>query len=169
MGVNNEDLTTYLNDHLAGSVAALEMLDDMIQSQEGRPLATFLEDLRNDIQSDQAELKGLMKRLEMEQSTLRKAGAWMVEKLSRTKLHRSDEGEPDLALFQSLEALALGITGKLLLWRTLAGAVMKSRQFEGMDFARLEARAADQIERVEAQRLETGRHIFGPGRNAAES
>ena len=168
-GVNHEDLTTYLNDHLAGSVVALEILDDMIQGREGKPLAPFLEELRNDIQSDQEEFKGLMKRLEMEQSTLRKAGAWMVEKLSRTKLHRTDAGEPNRALFQSLEALALGIAGKRLLWRTLAEVVMDSRQFDGMDFAHLEARASDQIERVEAQRLEIGRQIFGLGRNVAAS
>jgi hypothetical protein len=167
--MNQEDLTTYLNDHLAGSVGALEMLDDMIQSHEGKPLEPFLEDLRSDIQSDQDELKELMRRLDVEESTMRKAGAWMVEKLSRTKLHRGDAGEANLALFQSLEALVLGITGKRSLWRTLAAAVVNSRQLPGLDFARLEARAADQIERVESQGLGIARQIFGPERRAAES
>lgn len=159
-------LPVYLNDHLAGSVGALEMLDGLIQSHEGKPLESFLRQLRRDIESDQNELKELMKHLGIDQSAIRKAGAWMMEKLSRTKLSLGGSGDPNLALLQSLETLALGITGKLSLWRTLAAAGEDSRQLQGIDFARLEARAVDQIQRVESQGLEVARQIFAPELNA---
>ena len=156
------DLATYLNDHLAGSVAALEMLDHMIEMHEGKPLQSFLKDLKRDIESDQNELKELMKRLDFDESAVRKTGAWVMEKLSRTKLQIGASGESNVGLLQSLEGLALGITGKRSLWRVLAAAGKNARPLQGMDLARLEARATDQIERVEAQGLILARQIFGP-------
>lgn len=155
-----KDLPVYLNDHLAGSVGALEMLDDMIDSHEGKPIESFLKGLRNDIEADQNELKQFLARLDVKESTVRKAGAWMMEKVSRAKLRSGDSSEPDLALLQSLEGLSLGITGKRSLWRTLAAASESWQQPREIDFARLEARALEQFERVEAQALEIGRELF---------
>ena len=156
------DLVTYLNDHLAGSVAALEMLDHMIEMHEGKPLQSFLKDLKRDIESDQNELKELMKRLDFDESAVRKTGAWVMEKLARAKLQIGASGESNVGLLQSLEGLALGITGKRSLWRVLAAAGKNVRPLEGMNLARLEARATDQIERVEAAILEIARAILRP-------
>jgi len=47
------ELGDYLNDHLAGSVAALELLDRLVAASEGKPLERFFRDLRADIQRDQ--------------------------------------------------------------------------------------------------------------------
>lgn len=46
-------LPVYLNDHLAGSVGALQMLDGLIQTHEDQPLEPILTELRRDIESDQ--------------------------------------------------------------------------------------------------------------------
>jgi hypothetical protein len=155
-----KDLSIYLNDHLAGSVGALEMLDDMIDAQKEGPLGKFLLTLRSDIESDQAELKRLMKELEIEESTVRKAGAWVAEKFSRAKLRVGDTGDANLALLQSLESLSLGIAGKRSLWRSLIAVMESTPRLTGFDFARLEQRADDQFKRVEDQVQETAREIF---------
>ena len=155
-----KELSTYLNDHLAGSVGALEMLDDLIESREDKPLESFLKTLRADIQSDQDDLKQLMARLKISESRTRKAGAWVTEKFSRVKLGVGDAGKSDLALLQSLESLSLGITGKRSLWRTLGAIAEISPRMRDLDFAELEKRALDQIERVEAKVTEIGREIF---------
>ena len=155
-----KDLPTYLNDHLGGSVGALEMLGDMIDAQKGKPLEAFLKTLREDIESDQDELKRLMKNLGIEESTVKKAGAWVAEKFSRAKLRIGDSGEPNLALLQSLESLSLGITGKRSLWRMLAAASESTPQLSGFDFAQLEQRAVDQFERVESEAETVARRMF---------
>ena len=155
-----KELSTYLNDHLAGSVGAVEMLKDMIDSHEGKPLAPFLQGLHEDIEADRRELKDLMRSLEIDESSTRKAGAWVAEKFSRAKLRAGDAGEPSLALLQSLEALSLGIIGKRSLWRTLAVAAESASRLRGLDFSRLEKRATDQFERVEAEAIKTARKIF---------
>jgi hypothetical protein len=155
-----KDLATYLNDHLAGSVGALDMLRDMIDTHAGKPLEPFFKRLRDEIEADQRELKQLMKRLEIDESTMRKAGAWVAEKFSRAKLRVGDAGHPNLALLQSLETLSLGITGKRSLWRMLRAAAEDNSRLGGLDFIRLEKRAADQFQQVEEEAREIARKIF---------
>jgi hypothetical protein len=39
--MSKEEPPTYLKDHLAGSVGALELLDHLIETYKGKPLAEF--------------------------------------------------------------------------------------------------------------------------------
>jgi len=47
-----EDLSSYLNDHLAGSVGALELLDRLTNIYKGKPLEQFFRDLCSEIDAD---------------------------------------------------------------------------------------------------------------------
>ena len=156
-----QQFNDYANDHLAGSVAALELLDRLIDDNEGKPLERFFRDLRKEIETDQETLKELIAKLGEKESAVRKAGAWIAEKLSRAKIQLSKTGEGEMGLFLALEALALGITGKRMLWRALAAAAETVTQLRGPDYAALEARAVEQCRRVETQRLEVARKVFG--------
>lgn len=158
--MNTEELNVYLKDHLAGSVGAVELLDHLIDTNAGKPLEPFFTQLRNDITADQDELRDLIRALGIEEGVVRKAGAWIAEKFAHVKFGLANDEEGGLGLLQALEALALGITGKQLLWRTLAAAMKDSPQVRPIDFARLERRALEQQERVEAQRLEAARQAF---------
>jgi hypothetical protein len=155
-----EDLTSYLNDHLAGSVGALELLDRLIDTYEGKPLERFFGELRHEIDTDQETLKELIAILGEKESAVRKAGAWIVEKLSRAKIQLSETREGELGLFLALEGLALGITGKRSLWRALAAASETAPHLRGPDYATLEKRAVEQHDRVDAKRLEVAREVF---------
>src|SRR6476620_7122090 len=154
------NLTEYLNDHLAGSVGALELLDRLVETYEGKPLERFLRDLRDDIHSDQEQLKNLIQKLGATESAVRKAGAWLVEKLSRPKLDLGEASPDELGLFLALEALVLGITGKRSLWRALRAASGTIPELARLDYSGLEKRAIEQCERVEAKRLEVARTVF---------
>jgi len=154
-----KEVATYLNDHLAGSVAALELLDQMIKTHEGKPLSSFFQELRADVRKDQEVLRMLVQRFGKE-SAIKKAGAWMVEKFSRAKLKVAGENAGELGLVQAFEALVLGITGKQLLWRALNATLGSSPLLRGADLAHLEERAIEQVERVEAKRLEAAREAF---------
>jgi hypothetical protein len=156
------DLGDYLNDHLAGSVGALELLDRLVETYEGKPLERFFRDLREDIRQDQEQLKELIAKLGIAESAARKAGAWFVEKLSRPKIDIGDGEKPEIGLFVGLEALVLGITGKRSLWRALHAASRTMPALARLDYSGLEKRAIEQCERVEARRLELARSIFKP-------
>ena len=152
-----ERLHTYLNDHLAGSVAALELLDGVIEHHSEDRITKIFRDLRDEIQDDQETLRNLIRKLGAKESAMRKAGAWLAEKFSRVKIGDADDG---VELLQALEALALGITGKQLLWRSLGAIAPNFAALQGMDFGGLEKRAQDQFERVETLRLEMAREAF---------
>ena len=63
-----------------------------------------------------------------------------------------------LGLVLTLEGLIMGITGKKLLWRSLAAANLPNTS--RWDFAELKRRAEQQIERVEAERIRAARQAF---------
>ena len=152
-----ERLHTYLNDHLAGSVAAIELLDEVIEHHPEDRFGKIFRDWRGDIQADQETLRNLIQRLGAQESAIRKAGAWVAEKFSRIKIGDVDESA---GLLQALEALALGITGKRLLWRSLAAIAPNLVALQGTDFDELEKRAHDQFERVETLRIQTAHDAF---------
>ena len=155
-----EDLGSYLNDHLAGSVGALELLDRLIEVYEGKPLEQFFKDLRSEIDADQETLKELIKKLGEKESAVRKAGAWIVEKLSRAKIQLGETQEGEMGLFLALEGLILGINGKRLLWRALATASETVPGLRGPDYGTLQNRASEQGDRLETKRLELAREVF---------
>jgi hypothetical protein len=72
----------------------------------------------------------------------------------------SDSEEGRMGLLQALEGLVLGITGKRGLWTALAAAADTVPQLRELDYNRVEKRAAEQCDRVEAKRLEIAREIF---------
>ena len=152
-------LHTYLNDHLAGSVAALELLDQLIGNHKGDPLGKFFRDLRTEISADQETLRNVIHKLWAKESTVRKAGAWLAQKIGQMKIGAAD-ADDSFGLLQALEALALGITGKKLLWRSLDTIASQVAELHGTDFGRLEIRAEEQIRRVEAERLRTARELL---------
>ena len=156
----NDNLTSYLNDHLAGSVAALELLDDLIKASDDEPLKIFLADLKREVEADQKVLQGLIARADESESVMRKAAAWVTEKFARSKFKVAGEDLGGLGLVQALEMLALGVRGKELLWRALS--ISNWPPLRDVDLAQLEQRAVEQQQRVEAKRLEAAKAAFMP-------
>jgi hypothetical protein len=78
----NEHLATYLNDHLAGSTVAIELLEDL--EREGTGITRSLAELRADIEADRKELKSLIARLGISESRTRKVSGWLTEMSARS-------------------------------------------------------------------------------------
>lgn len=157
--MKNENLTTYLNDHHAGSVGALELVDHLIETFEGKPREQFFKTLRDEIDQDQGTLVDLIKQIGSDESAVKKAGAWVAEKLSRAKI-RVGDGKDEMGLLHALEGLVLGIAGKRELWTALSAAAESVPELRGLDYARLITRAQEQCDKVNAKRLELARKVF---------
>ena len=158
--VSTKHLGIYLNDHLAGSVAALELVEYLSKNYPDTTLETFFADLHADISADQDVLRDLLRTFEEGESTVRKAGAWLAEKVGRAKFGITENEVSGTGLLEALEGLAMGITGKQLLWRALAAASDTMPQLKGLDYAHLEQRAREQRDRVEEKRLAAAREAF---------
>ncbi len=159
MKEGKDDLGIYLKDHYAGGVGATELLEHLIKTHEGDPLGIFFQGLLDDVSADLKTLHRLMTELGFEESSVRNAGAWMAEKFAQAKLGLGG-GQEGLELLQALETLFVGITGKRLLWRALATVGRADWVLQESDFNQLEKRALEQLDRVEAKRLELVGAIF---------
>jgi hypothetical protein len=153
-----KELESYLNDHLAGSVSALELLDHYSQMYKGKPLGLFFSEMYAEIRADQTTLRDVMHSLGIKESNLRKAGAWVAEKAGQTRLMIAGDEPRGLGLVLTLEGLIMGVTGKRMVWRTLAAA--KLPEMNRYDFEQLEHRAEQQIEGIEVERIRTVQHAF---------
>jgi len=102
-------LSTYLNDHLAGAQAALEILD-LLRSLDA---SDVWRRIHEDVVEDRGELQHLIQAMGSPPGTLRRAAAWTAEKLIEMKM-RVDDPSSDGALrrLELIEALAIGIDGK---------------------------------------------------------
>jgi hypothetical protein len=153
-----KELDSYLNDHLAGSVGALELVAHWAHLYEGKPLGAFFVEIGAEIRADQDTLQDLMRSLGIEESKVRQAGAWAAEKVGRARFVIAGDEPTGLGLVLTLEGLIMGITGKKLMWRALAAANLP--KIEAFDFKELQHRAEQQIERTEAERIRAARRAF---------
>jgi len=146
-----KDLDSYLNDHLAGSISALELIAHWVEAHKGEPLGRFFVETEREIKADQDTLREVMRTLEVEESKMRQAAAWAAEKVGRARLMIAGEEPGNLGLVLTLEGLVMGVTGKKLLWRALDAT--KFPQLNGYDFEELQRHAEQQIDRIEAERM----------------
>ena len=156
--MSRKHLSTYLNDHLAGSVAAVEILDRLMQ--EAEDLAPLLGQLKRDIEWDREQLKNLMSRLKIAESPLRKAGGWIAERMTEMKLEIDDDSRGRLRRLELLEALVLGIGGKLALWKALNAASVEEGRLQGLDYGILMQRAKEQRDRADELRMAAARQAL---------
>jgi hypothetical protein len=153
-----KDLDSYLNDHLAGSVSALELIAHWVKVHKGEPLGSFFAETEREIKADQDTLREVMRTLGVEESKMRQAGAWVAEKVGRARLIIAGDEPGSLGLVLTLEGLIMGVTGKKLLWRALATA--KLPPLNTYNFEQLQRRAEQQVERIEAERVSAIREAF---------
>jgi hypothetical protein len=151
-GMASDELETYLNDHLAGAASAIQMLERAVDDHAGTDLGAQLAELLGAIREDREALRQLVERLGYPEHSLKQAGAWLAEKVGRLKVGASQERP--LARLELMEMLALGIYGKVKLWRALRAVAPRHPAVQELDLRRLDRRAQEQHDLVEAWRIE---------------
>ena len=158
--MNHNNLSVYLNDHLAGSVAGVEILDQLTDLLKDSEFGAAINSVRGEIEHDRDALEALAERLEIRQSSIRKASGWLAEKAVTLKLLVDDPGSGPLRIFESLEALSLGIEGKRLLWTTLADIARNDPRIDSTECSEMIGRSEDQRHRVETMRRDVAQKAF---------
>lgn len=159
---DTEPLDVYLNDHFAGSAAAVELVERIRAANEGTPLATHMESLGLEIEEDRDTLGDVMTRLGVVRSTPKQAAAKVLETLSRLRLNERLTGSADVTRLLELETLSVGIEGKVLLWRSLSEVAGARPQLAEFDLGALATRAVSQRAGVEPFRLAAAAAALGP-------
>jgi hypothetical protein len=156
----NKPMDVYLNDHLAGAMLGSNLADQIRSRNRGTPLGDLMGSLAPQIEEDRQALIGLMQRMGTSKNPVKQAGAWITEKASRVKFWGLTSGEPELGPFMAVESLALGVLGKLSLWRALAQVADQHPAIASVDLDALILRAQTQYDLLERERLATGRRAL---------
>ena len=154
-------LDVYLNDHLAGAMLGSDLAQQIQRQQVNAPLGQLMESLAPQIEEDRQTLIGLMAGLGISKNPVKQAGAWVAEKASRVKFGGLSSGEPELGTFMAVESLALGVQGKLGLWRALQQVGDQHPAFASVNLDELIDRAHAQYDLLEAERLAAGTRAIG--------
>ncbi|MEA2256858.1 MAG: hypothetical protein QOG35_2903 [Solirubrobacteraceae bacterium] len=145
-------LATYLNDHLAGSTAGIELVRRAATENRDNDLGRFLSSLEREIASDRQTLQELMAALGVGADRKKIVAAWVSEKVGRLKPNAQLLGYSPLSPLVELEALSLGIEGKRLMWVALQEIAGPGFPLSLARLQELAVRAERQRADVEAQR-----------------
>jgi hypothetical protein len=154
-------LAIYLNDHLAGAVLGVQLARRLAGSNRGSAYGEVLERLSQEINEDRRALQDLMKRLGVRGDPVKIVGSLIAERLGRFKLNGQLRGYSPLSRLEELEFLALGVTGKLALWRSLRETRPDDPRLRGIDFDELVKRASSQRGRLERLRIKAAEEALG--------
>jgi hypothetical protein len=151
-------LGIYLNDHLAGATAGLELARRAQGANEGTQLGVFLTQLVTEIDEDREVLQAVMAKLDVSRDSLKVAFGWATEKAGRLKLNGQITGYSPLSRVVELEGLSIGVDGKKGLWRMLRE--LEDPRLSEFDFDALAARAQEQRDELERRRIDAGLAAF---------
>jgi hypothetical protein len=145
-------LAIYLNDHLAGATFGVELAQRSAASNRGSAYGQVLGELAAEIRSDRESLLEIMRSLRVGADRVKVSAAWAAEKLGRLKLNGQLLGYSPLSRVVELEALTLGVSGKLALWRALDELEPGRPELSKPTLQDLIARAERQLQVLEQQR-----------------
>jgi hypothetical protein len=153
-------LSIYLNDHLAGSIAGVELAKRSLSSNRGTAYGEFLEWLVEQVADDRQSLIRLMEALGVRRDRVKEAAGWTMEKAGRLKPNGRLIGYSPLSRMLELEGLWIGVNGKLSLWRALAAVADHEPRLEPGLLSQLQERAEEQLRRLDEQRAPVAREAL---------
>jgi hypothetical protein len=158
--MNLKYLSIYLNDHLAGATVGVELSKRAASANEGSEYGAFLSELAHEIAEDRASLERLMERFAVKKDRVKTTGAYLGEKVGRLKPNAHLTSYSPLSRVVELEALTLGVTGKLGLWRALIAVQDADDRLDPEELRVLAERAESQQAGLERQRVRATTETF---------
>ncbi len=110
----------YLNDHLAGATAGVELARRAASENDGTEFGPPLRRLAQEIAQDREELVSLITEFGYPIDRVKVAVGWSAEKVGRLKPNGHVVGYTPLGRLLELEGLLAGVHAKQALWRALA-------------------------------------------------
>lgn len=162
--MSTKHLAIYLKDHLAGSEAGLEILEHIEAAHGNDSVGDITRRIRTEIAGERKVLAQLLDQLDASTSVPRRVVGWLSEKALELKLIADDPGDGALRLFEAVEAIKLGVHGKLGLWKALDANKQLVPVLATVEYEPLIRQAEAQEELLEMMRLEASRVAFAESR-----
>ena len=149
----HEPLHVYLNDHLAGATAGVELVKEASERHDGE-LGAFFAQLADEIISDYNTLTSLMDQMDAHASGAKKVLAKAGSVISESKFSGESMDDPEFGTFLTLETLSIGVEGKRCMWKALDVVKDEYPELASADIGTLIERAQSQRDRLEEKTLE---------------
>lgn len=161
MTIDDKLLGIYLNDHLAGATAGVELAKRLAGENRGEPCEQILEGLVEDVTADRKTLQDLMATLKVSVRDYKSWLGWVAEKAGRLKLNGRLLTRSPSSRVVGLEGLLLGVEAKAALWRTLRARAALDDRLTTDQLDQLLERARQQAVQVERLRMWAVAEAFG--------
>jgi hypothetical protein len=145
--MDEKSFAGYLNDHLGGSEAAMKITERLVEQHGEDEIGAYMRTLRAEIEEGQDAIRTALDLLGEGQSVLTRSVGAVGGMLMWLRDAAPMGSSP--TLLEDLEALAIGVWGKRLLWGTVARAITYDPRLTVLDAERL----ADQAEAEERELL----------------
>ena len=157
-----DPLSIYLNDHLAGATAGLELFRRAASGASPRHRQTLAR-LTSEVDQDRESLIDIMTALEIPVRHYKVAVGWLGEKVGRAKPNGRLVGRSPLSSLLEVEALVLGVRGKAAGWQALRAVVKQDDRLSQTRLDELIVRAGRQSDELEQLRQEIATEVFAVG------
>lgn len=154
-------LAIYLNDHLAGATAGVELARRLAGEDHNTIGGQTMRRLSEEIADDRGVLLETMAALDVPVRRYKTWLAWAGEKAGRLKPNGRVLSRSPLSRVVELEMLTLGVEGKAAAWRTLRARAASDSRLDADRFARLLERARRQADDLERLREWAATEAFG--------
>jgi hypothetical protein len=134
-----KSFATYLNDHLGGSEAALMITGRLAEEHGEDEVGSYMRTLQTEIEEGQAAIRTALEIVGEGEGMLAR-GVGVVGGMLTWLRDAAPIGNAP-TLLEDLEALAIGVWGKRLLWGTMARAASYDPRLAVVDTDRLAAQA----------------------------
>ncbi|WP_063779762.1 transaldolase [Streptomyces sp. AcH 505] len=157
-------MAIYLNDHLSGATAGLELFRRAAQAQQGEERDTALAELTRQVAQDRESLTKIMTDVGVSVDHSKVALGWLAEKAGRLKPNGHLFSRSPLSDVLELESMFLGVQGKAACWRTLRTLAETDDRLYPEYLDTLLERAEHQLATLESLRLAAVGRVFSSTR-----
>ena len=155
-----DPLGIYLNDHLAGATAGMQLARRVAGTRQAPAGQPELRQFASDVAEDRAALLDMMGTLGVPVRSYKVWAAWAGEKAGRLKPNGHLTTRSPLSNLEELEILRLGVEGKAAGWRTLRALADTDGRLDAGRLDELISRARRQSEFLEDSRVRAARQVI---------
>jgi hypothetical protein len=156
-----QPIHVYLNDHLAGATAGVDLAKQAAERHDGE-LGEFFAQLAGEIAGDLNTLTSLMDQMDAHASGAKEVLAKAGSVVSEAKFSGESMDDPEFGTFLTLETLSIGVEGKLCMWKALKVVADEYAELKSADIDTLAEHAQSQRDRLESKRLEIAGSALSP-------
>lgn len=141
-------LAAYLQTHLAGSRAGVDLFERSAKAQFDPQIGRVLMEIRGEVIDERQHLQKIMATFDISENLIRSAAARITERVSRLKPNGSLLHRTPLTDLVELEALRIAVSGKQAGWEALLEIQDLVPELDRAQLEQLVAQGQSQLDRL---------------------